>query len=484
MAEIVLRKQVQGELCVQNAARASCQWLAPASVPNIGNNRACRKVFALATVQQPDNNNRQTVLPHFERKAMPEQTRIFLNQTAFFNAPTASVADFSPAALGKALAFHRTMPGYAPTPLVGLGQLAARLGVGGIYVKDESHRFGLNAFKVLGGAYALGCHIAQRLGTDIAQLPFEVMTSQAVRQQLGEVVFATTTDGNHGRGVAWTARQLKQKAVVYMPQGASPERLEAIRSEGATAEILPMNYDAAVRHTAKLAQQHGWQVVQDTAWPGYEQIPLWIMQGYGTMMLEAMQQLHGQPPTHIIVQAGVGSLAAAVQAYAVAAYGANRPKVIVAEARAADCIYRSAVQQSGEAVAVGGDLATVMAGLSCGEASATGWQILRDYSDAFASCPDYVAARGMRMLAAPLPGDAPVVSGESGAVTLGLLSLLMQSPALAAERKALGLDAASRVLVLSTEGDTDPQSYRRIVWDGAIATPEPVMAGMAGNRPD
>ena len=119
---------------------------------------------------------------------MPEQTRIFLNKTAFFNAPSASVADFSPAELGKALAFHRTMPGYAPTPLVSLGQLAAKLGVGGIYVKDESHRFGLNAFKVLGGAYALGCHIAQRLGTDIAQLPFEVMTSEAVRQQLGEVV--------------------------------------------------------------------------------------------------------------------------------------------------------------------------------------------------------------------------------------------------------------------------------------------------------
>ncbi|MBP8747466.1 MAG: diaminopropionate ammonia-lyase [Brachymonas sp.] len=424
---------------------------------------------------------------------MPEQTRIFLNKTAFFNAPSTSVADFSPAELGKALAFHRTMPGYAPTPLVSLGQLASKLGVGGIYVKDESHRFGLNAFKVLGGAYALGCHIAQRLGTDIAQLPFEVMTSEAVRKQLGEVVFATTTDGNHGRGVAWTARQLKQKAVVYMPQGASAERLNAIRSEGATAEILPMNYDAAVRYTAELAQRHGWQVVQDTAWPGYEQIPLWIMQGYGTLMLEAMEQLHAlapaqvsqaapQPPTHIIVQAGVGSLAAAVQAYVVAAYGANRPKLIVAEARAADCIYRSAMQQSGEAVAVGGDLDTVMAGLSCGEASATGWQILRDYSDAFASCPDYVAARGMRMLAAPLPGDASVVSGESGAVTLGLLSLLMQSPALASERAALGLDASSRVLVLSTEGDTDPQSYRRIVWDGAIATPASVMTGMGSAK--
>ena len=399
---------------------------------------------------------------------MPEKTKIFLNQTRFFNAPTASVDDFSQHELAKALAFHRSMPAYAPTPLLCLNRLASALGVGSIYVKDESRRFGLKAFKVLGGAYAMARHIAERLGEDIAQLPFEVMTSAAVRQKIGEVVFATTTDGNHGRGVAWTARQLQQKAVVYMPQGSSPERLNAIRAEGAQAEIVDMNYDAAVRLMAERARQHGWQVVQDTAWAGYEKIPLWIMQGYGTLMLEVFQQLHEVPPTHIIVPAGVGSLAAAVQATVTAAYAAERPKVIVAEARAADCLYRSALGQSGEAVAVEGDLATVMAGLSCGEANTIAWKILRDYTDAFASCPDYVATRGMRILASPLPGDPAVVSGESGAVTLGLLSLLMQSPALAAEREALGLDASSRVLAISSEGDTDPQRYRDIVWDGEI----------------
>ena len=399
---------------------------------------------------------------------MPEKTKIFLNQTRFFSAPTASVDEFSPRELAKALAFHRSMPAYVPTPLLSLNRLASALGVGSIHVKDESKRFGLKAFKVLGGAYAMARHIAERLGEDIAQLPFEVMTSAAVRQKIGEVVFATTTDGNHGRGVAWTARQLQQKAVVYMPKGSSPERLNAIRAEGAQAEIVDMNYDAAVRLTAERARQHGWQVVQDTAWEGYEKIPLWIMQGYGTLMLEVFQQLHAVPPTHIIVPAGVGSLAAAVQAAVTAAYGAERPKVIVAEARAADCLYRSALGQSGEAVAVEGDLATVMAGLSCGEANTIAWKILRDYTDAFASCPDYVATRGMRILASPLPGDPAVVSGESGAVTLGLLSLLMQSPALAAEREALGLDASSRVLAISSEGDTDPQRYRDIVWDGEI----------------
>ena len=413
--------------------------------------------------------------------------KIDIADNKFFNGETSPLFSQSQAKLARQ--FHQKIAGYRPTPLCALDDLANLFGVKKILVKDESKRFGLNAFKMLGGAYAIAQLLCEKYHLDIETLSFEHL-----KNAIGEkMTFATTTDGNHGRGVAWTARQLKQKAVVYMPQGASAERLNAIRSEGATAEILPMNYDAAVRYTAELAQRHGWQVVQDTAWPGYEQIPLWIMQGYGTLMLEAMEQLHAlapaqvsqaapQPPTHIIVQAGVGSLAAAVQAYVVAAYGANRPKLIVAEARAADCIYRSAMQQSGEAVAVGGDLDTVMAGLSCGEASATGWQILRDYSDAFASCPDYVAARGMRMLAAPLPGDASVVSGESGAVTLGLLSLLMQSPALASERAALGLDASSRVLVLSTEGDTDPQSYRRIVWDGAIATPASVMTGMGSAK--
>ena len=399
---------------------------------------------------------------------MPHELDLFLNETAFTQAPAASVTEFSPAELSRALAFHRTIPGYAPTPLTALDRLAGHLGVRSIHVKDESQRFGLKAFKALGGAYAMARHIAERLGQDISELPYEVMVSDAVRARLGEVVFATTTDGNHGRGVAWMARQLKQKAVVYMPKGSSVERLEAIRAEGAEAEIVDMNYDEAVRLTAQRAAEHGWLVVQDTAWEGYEKIPLWIMQGYGTLMLESLQQLGGVPPTHVFIQAGVGSLAGAVQGFLTAAYGAERPKVIVAEARAADCLYRSARAKDGAPVAVGGDLATVMAGLACGEANTIGWKILRDYSSAFVSCPDYVATRGMRIYGNPLPGDPRVCSGESGAVTLGLLSLFMQAPSLASARAALGLDAQSRVLLVSTEGDTDPQRYLDIVWDGEI----------------
>ena len=399
---------------------------------------------------------------------MPQELDLFFNETAFTQAPAASVADFSQAELSKALAFHRTIPGYAPTPLTALERLAAYFGVRSLHVKDESKRFGLKAFKALGGAYAMARHIAERLGQDIGELPYDVMVSDAVRARLGEVVFATTTDGNHGRGVAWMARQLKQKAVVYMPKGSSIERLEAIRAEGAEAEIVEMNYDEAVRMTAQRAAERGWLVVQDTAWDGYEKIPLWIMQGYGTLMLESLQQLDEVPPTHVFIQAGVGSLAGAVQGFLTSSYGAERPKVIVAEARAADCLYRSARARDGAPVAVGGDLATVMAGLACGEANTIGWKILRDYASAFVSCPDYVATRGMRIYGNPLPGDPRVCSGESGAVTLGLFSLLMQAPSLAAARDALGLGKDSRVLLVSTEGDTDPQRYLDIVWDGEI----------------
>ena len=379
---------------------------------------------------------------------------------------TASVEEFAPSVLEGVRAFHATMPGYAPTPLAALPALAARLGLGSLHVKDESRRFGLKAFKVLGGSYAIARYLAGRLGRDLGDLPFPVLTGDEVKEALGEVTFATTTDGNHGRGVAWTARMLRQRAVVFMPQGSAPFRLEAIRAEGARAEILSLNYDDAVRYTDRMAREHGWVVVQDTAWEGYEKIPQWIMQGYGTLMLEAIDQLHQVAPTHIFVQAGVGSFAGMVQGMVTAAWGENRPKVIVAEALIADCLYRSARSKEGDAIAVGGDLQTVMAGLACGEANSIGWKLLRDYANAFASCPDEVAALGMRMLGNPLAGDPQIISGESGAVTTGLLALLMTSPELAQTREQLGLDAHSRVLLVSTEGDTDPQQYLDIVWGG------------------
>ena len=396
-----------------------------------------------------------------------ESVSVFLNDTPFSRAPSAGLDAYAPAELARAQAFHRTLPGHAPTSLLRLERLAAHLGVRRIDVKDESPRFGLKAFKALGAAYAMARVLAERLGLAEDELSFAALTDAAARARLGAagpMVFATATDGNHGRAVAWMARQLGQQAVVYLPQGASPERLAAIRAEGAKAEIVDMNYDAAVRFAARHAAERGWVLVQDTAWDGYATIPRWIVQGYGTLVRECLQQLEGERPTHVFIQAGVGSLAGAVQGALVAAFGAEAPRVIVAEARAADCLYRSACAGSGAPLAVGGDLATLMAGLACGEANPDTWPVLRDHAAAFASCTDALAMRGMRIYGNPLPGDPVVRAGESGAVTLGLLAELMQAPQHATTRTALGLDATARVLLVNTEGDTDPQRYLDIVW--------------------
>lgn len=375
----------------------------------------------------------------------------------------------------KVRSFHGSFPEYEATPLWKMEKLAQRIGLGGIYVKDESYRFGLNAFKVLGGSFAIARYLAKRLGRDISNLPYDVLTSEAVRKELGEITFAATTDGNHGRGVAWTANRLKQKSVVYMPKGSARIRLDHIRAEGAVAEITEMNYDDTVRFTAEQAAKHGWVIVQDTAWEGYEEIPAWIMQGYGTMALEALEQLQVDgvtAPTHLFVQAGVGSLAGAVQGFFASACGAKAPTAAVVEANQADCLYRSVIAGDGEPHKVGGDLATMMAGLACGEPNRIGWEILRDYSKAFVSCPDWVSAKGMRVLGNPLQGDRQIISGESGAVPAGLLVEIMTNADLSGLKAALGLNEESRVLLFSTEGDTDPETYRSIVWDGEYGVPE------------
>ncbi|HVJ50242.1 diaminopropionate ammonia-lyase [Desulfitobacterium sp.] len=376
---------------------------------------------------------------------------------------------FSAAEVEKAKSFHQTFPSYEPTPLQNLSHLAEKLKVGGIYVKDESYRFGLNAFKALGGSYAIARYLAQRLHRDISELPYALLTSQEVREKLGEITFVTTTDGNHGRGIAWTARQLHQKAVVYMPKGSSTYRLAKIRAEGAEASIVDMNYDDAVRMTAAEAEEKGWVVVQDTAWEGYVEIPTWIMQGYGTMSAEALEELNRlgiKKPTHIFVQAGVGALAGSVQGYFASVFGEERPKTIIAESNKAACLFKSVLANDGMPRNVGGEMQTIMAGLACGEPNPIGWNILRDYSQLFCSCPDWIAARGMRTLGNPLKGDPRVISGESGAVTTGLLLSLLEDKNMSEVRESLGLDENSQILIFNTEGDTDPEKYRSIVWDG------------------
>ena len=370
----------------------------------------------------------------------------------------------------KARTFHESFPQYSKTPLTKLDQMAAYLGVKEVYIKDESYRFGLNAFKVLGGSFAMARFIASETGRDVSELPYAVLTSDKLREEFGQATFFTATDGNHGRGVAWSANRLGQKAVVHMPKGSTQTRLENIAKEGAQVDIQEMNYDDCVRLAAKEAEEtERGVIVQDTAWDGYEEIPSWIMQGYGTMAMEAGEQLKDygcDRPTHVFVQAGVGSLAGAVVGYFTNLYPDNPPTFVVVEADAAACLYKGAAAGDGDPRIVDGDMQTIMAGLACGEPNTISWDILKNHVTVFIAAPDWVAAKGMRMLAAPIKGDAPVTSGESGAAPFGALAAMMTMEEYRDLKHEIGLDENSRVLLFSTEGDTDPERYKNIVWKG------------------
>jgi len=351
--------------------------------------------------------------------------------------------------------FHATVPGYAPTPLHTVTGPATLL------VKDEAYRFGLNAFKALGGSYAMACLLAEQLE---CPLDFAAIRDRMAKPGADQLTFVTATDGNHGRGVAWSAKMLGQKAVVRMPKGSTAERLEHIRALGADAAITGVNYDETVRLCAELAEKNGWILIQDTAWEGYEQIPLHIMQGYMTMSGEAWDQMTGQMPTHIFLQAGVGSMAAAQTAFFRSLPGGEKPVICVVEPDRADCLFRTA--GAGEIRTVTGDMDSIMAGLCCGEPCTLAWDILKNEADAFFSCPDWVAAEGMRLLA-----QHGITSGESGAPGAGLVQRLLIDPALAEMKTAIGLTEESRVLLFSTEGDTDRGRYREIMA-GAWPAPE------------
>ena len=237
-------------------------------------------------------------------------------------------------------------------------------------------------------------------------------------------------------------------------------------------EISALKGDGVMAAAEAAETKHG-VVVQDTAWEGYEEIPAWIMQGYGTMASESADQLRQMGinrPTHVFVQAGVGSLAGAVIGYYTNLFPNDPPKFVVMEARAADCLYRGALAGDGAPRIVEGDLQTIMAGLACGEPNTISWDILRNHVSAFVSCPDWVSARGMRMLGVPVKGDPVVISGESGAVGMGLIAALMETDEYQDLREAIGLDRFSQVLLFSTEGNTDPMKFRKVLWDGEYPT--------------
>ena len=332
-------------------------------------------------------------------------------------------------------ACHRSMADYEPTPLLALKGLARELGLRGLHVKDESKRFGLNAFKGLGVSYAMHRILEE------GPLP-----------QAGVV---SCTDGNHGKALAWMAKRLGCPCLILMPKGSSPARVAAIQALGATVQVTEHNYDDTVRLAASYAQEHGALLVQDTALPGYTKIPWDIVLGYSTLLREALEQLQ-ERPTHVFVQAGVGSLAGGVIAYLNHAMAqGSAPLVGVIEAQTVPCIYESIRQ--GRWVTFGDGPITAMAGLNCGEANPVTFPIIRDRADALIQCADDITFQGMARAKNPVDRDPAFSSGESGAVGLGMVEQLMRDPAYGAQRQLLNLNSQSVVLLFNTEGEVAPQ---------------------------
>lgn len=372
----------------------------------------------------------------------------------------------------KALKFHQSIPEYQETPLYVLNELAKQSGIKKLWIKDESVRFNLNAFKVLGGSYCLGNYITRQIlhqKDDI--LPFQTLKEKASQGIIPKITFVTATDGNHGRGIAWAANCLGHNCVVYMPAGSSQERLENIRKTGAEASITRLNYDDTVRWAREQATKNGWVLVQDTSWTGYEEIPEWIMKGYTTMGIELTTQLRDEIPTHIFLQAGVGAMAGAMTGFFQDYYKKKTPIITIVESEIADCILETAFANDRTLHKIDGNLNTIMAGLACGEPCHVGWNILSRYADYFAAVPDWIAAKGMRVLACPLNGDHRIISGESGAAPLGFVVEILQNKKMKALREYLRIDQNSKILCISSEGATDAENYKHIVWDGIYNTP-------------
>ena len=365
----------------------------------------------------------------------------------------------------KIRSVYSDMKEYQRTPLVSLEKLSQKIGVSKIWVKDESYRFGLNSFKSLGGIYAIYRTLEEMAGESIS---ISDIFSPSFKDNLGELTFSAATDGNHGLGVAWASMKLGQKAVIYLPKGTVPQRIEAIRKTGAKAVVIDGNYDDAVEKMARDGQNEGWQVISDTAWGGYRDIPRWIMQGYTVLFDEVMEEIKekgSDVPTHMILQAGVGSFSASGVGYFNSIYGKKRPVSIIVEPDNAACFYESIQINDGKPHRAKGDLSTIMAGLSCGVPNPIAWNIHRDYSDVFVSCRDELSSLSMRVLGNPLKGDKKIISGESGAIGLGVLMHI---------KKDLEIEKDSEILLISTEGDTDPKGYRDVVWGGKLPSKLPI----------
>ena len=350
-------------------------------------------------------------------------------------------------------------PGYRPTPLIRLSGLAHRLGLAEIAYKDESGRFGLGSFKALGGAYAVLRLLKRRIAEATGQVP---STADVLKGTHADLIAGLTvccaTDGNHGRSVAWGAQTFGCRCVIFVHATVSQGRVSAIARFGADVRRVPGTYDDAVREAARQADAQGWTVVSDTSYPGYLDIPRDVMQGYSLMAEEAVMQFGESPPTHVLVQAGVGGMAAAICGHLWETLDSHRPRFIVVEPDQAACLLASA--RNGRAGHVDGELDTIMAGLACGETSLLAWEILDEGADAFMTVTDTAAGHAMRCLAQGCDGDPPLVAGESAVAGLCALVGALSNPGI---REGLGLGPDSRVMLFGSEGDTDPVLYRKIV---------------------
>ena len=341
--------------------------------------------------------------------------------------------------------FHETI-GNKETPLVKLPGLAKRLGIGNLFLKDESHRFGLNAFKVLGASYAMYRQLEKKPQIKI---------------------FCTATDGNHGRAVAWMARKLERKALIYMPQGTVPARVRAIEKEGAEVLLIDQGYDIAVKMANarvndgnKTSENHSWALIQDTAWNGYEEVPLDIMRGYWTQAHEITKQIGKEKIDVLLLQSGVGSWAASIVIYILKQWK-NVPLFIGVEPHSANCLFESI--KAGHRVSVENDVTTTMAGLNCGSVSTLAWKILKNGLIGSISISDNLSEEAMKTLACPVSGDPIIISGESGASGLGALIGLCKTNKFRSLKEKFYLNKSSKVLVINTEGDTDPSNYQRVM---------------------
>lgn len=351
-------------------------------------------------------------------------------------------------------AFHAKLPGYAPSPLRAASGVADALGVDAVWVKDESDRLGLPSFKVLGASYATLRALEQRAGTPLQGWDTAMDLGALVRERVGHVALAAATDGNHGRAVARVAALLGLEARIFVPAGTAAARVAAIASEGASVTVVDGSYDAAVRRSADEAGD-GCLVISDTAWPGYRDVPRWVIEGYGTIFAELDEQLDA-PVDVAAVQVGVGALASAAAEHLRRAGAACVPRMLAVEPRSAACVLAS--MSAGREVAVPCPHDSIMAGLNCDSPSPVAWPVVSRAYDAYVAVSDDDAHDAVRALAAD-----GIVAGETGAAGLAGLLACRRRPALAPAAQAMELDGNATVLLIATEGATDPDAYASIL---------------------